>query len=409
MFAHKVRGAVASLLVASGSPALELSVKPELNLGSRATNNVLFSERDPQDALGFDTGGRLAMIVESDRYRSTIAPSFNVRRFAVGDNLDADEYGVASDHRWQMTEALSGTLKADYAQDSTLSTELTDAGRRNSVGNRNTLNLAPGVVYALNDLTQLSANFSHTDITTDTLPSEGLVDYTYKVASVGASRVLTGALQVFATGFVNWFDVPSQNSSTTTYGAQTGLNWQWDPQTRFELAAGYLTSDIDYVELVPALIFNPLPQIILLEEPRQASTGGPIASFGLTRQFERARAEFQFSRQVSPTLRGSQSLEDSFDLRLAYDWSRELVLSVNARYSMVSAQADVLQRAVNDLNRNGFNVGGAVSFQLSPEIRLGGEYRYQTQENGFSSATVDGHNLTFTLNYAFERFFLGLW
>jgi len=409
VFVRPVLGAVAGSLFATGSAALELTVMPEFDLGSRATNNVLFTESDTQDALGFNTGGRMAVTAESALYRSSISPSVNFQRFAVGDDLDADEFGVRSQHQWQATEAITGTLQADYTQDSTLSNELTDAGRRNSVGNRNTLNLAPGLVYAFDALTQLNASFSHTDITTDTPSSEGLEGYTYQVASVGVSRLISSELQGFATGFANWFDVPSQRSGTVTYGMQTGLVWQFDAHTRLELGAGYLTSDVDYVDLVPALIFNPSPQIILLEQARQTETGGPIASFGLTHQFERTRVDFRFSRQVSPTLRGSQSLTDSLTWQLTYDWSEELSLSVSADYAMVSAQTDVLQQAANDLNRDQFNVSGAVSYQLTQNLRLRGEYRYQTSENGSSRATADGHNVALSLNYQFERFVLGLW
>ena len=89
------------LLACAGAPALELSVSPELNLGARATDNVLFSSDALQDALGFDTGGRLNLLAESPTLRINLVPDFNFRRFAVGDNLDADEYGIRSQHQWR--------------------------------------------------------------------------------------------------------------------------------------------------------------------------------------------------------------------------------------------------------------------------------------------------------------------
>lgn len=389
--------------------AMDFTLTPSLNLGSRTTNNVLFSITRTQTALQFDSGGQVAVTAEGSRYRGNLTPSFNLRRFAVGDNLDGEEYGISSEHRWQVAESLTATLDAGYAQDSTLSAALTDAGRRNTVGNRNTLNLAPSLIYSYDALTQLSASFSHSEITTDTLPSEGLVDYTYKVASLGGSRQLREDIQMFATGFANWFDVPSQQSSTVSYGAQTGLTWQWDPQLRLELAGGYLASNIDYLTFTPVLVLNPFPQIILLEQPRQITTGGPIASLAVTRTFEQWRAAFRYSRQVSPTLRGAQSIEDSMEMRLDHDWSRDVALSLGCQYALVSAQADVLQTAVNDLNRAQLNVTASVSFQASRQLSLRGEYRYTTQENDFSQAVANGHYLALTANYQFERIFIGLW
>ena len=68
--------ATASLFASAQTPALELSVSPEFNLGSRATDNVLFSANDVQDALGFDTGGRLNLLAETPTLRSNV---FEVR------------------------------------------------------------------------------------------------------------------------------------------------------------------------------------------------------------------------------------------------------------------------------------------------------------------------------------------
>ena len=241
--------------------AIELSAAPEVNLGSRATDNILFSNNDVQEAFGFDTGGRLNLLAESARLRSSVAPDFNFRRFAVGDNLDADEFGVRSQHRWKATERLTSTLGADYYQDSTLSTELTDAGRQNNVSNRETVTLAPGLLFDLDARTQLNATYAYTDISTDAKANAGLVDYTYQLVSFGASRVLSPAWQASATGFVSWFDVPSQQSLTVTYGAQAGATWAFDEATRVDASVGYLASDIDYVDFIPVLVFDPLPRL----------------------------------------------------------------------------------------------------------------------------------------------------
>ena len=37
--------------------AIEFTATPQLSMGARATDNVLFSSENLQDALGFDTGG----------------------------------------------------------------------------------------------------------------------------------------------------------------------------------------------------------------------------------------------------------------------------------------------------------------------------------------------------------------
>lgn len=412
MSVRTIHGAVlatASLFASAQTPALELSVSPEFNLGSRATDNVLFSANDVQDALGFDTGGRLNLLAETPTLRSNVTPDFNFRRFAVGDNLDADEYGIRSQHQWKANDRLTAALQADYYQDSTLSTELTDAGRQNNVSDRETVNLQPSLVLALDALTQLNASYAYTDITTDAAANAGLVDYSYQMATLGASRIVSDDWQVFATGFISWFDVPSQRSFTTTYGVQTGATWAVDGATRISTSIGYLTSDIDYVDLVPVLVFDPAPRILLLTFDRQASTDGPIASVSVERQFEHLRVSGKYARQVSPTLRGAQSLEDAMDVRLDYDWSPEVALFAYGQYAMRSAQADVNQAASEDLNRDQFNASGGIAWRATRLTTIRAEYRYATSESNLAQSVANVHSLFVTVNYRFDPFFIGFW
>jgi hypothetical protein len=397
------------LLACAGAPALELSVSPELNLGSRATDNVLFSPNDLQEALGFDTGGRLNLLAESPTLRVNLTPDFNFRRSAAGGVQDADEYGLRSQHQWKATERLTAALQADYYQDSTLSTELTDVGRQNNISDRATVSLQPSLVLALDALTQLNASYAYTDITTDATANAGLVDYSYQMASLGANRILSSSWQVFVTGFISWFDVPSQNSFTATYGVQTGATWTIDEATRVNAAIGYLTSNIDFVDLVPVLVFDPAPRIVLLTFDRQASTAGPIASVGIEREFERLRVSGNYVRQVSPTLRGAQSLEDNMAVRLNYDWSSVLALFADGQYIMRSAQADVNQAASDDLNRNQLSVSGGVSWRATQLATVRAEYRYATSESNLLQSVANEHSLFVSLKNRFDPFFIGLW
>jgi predicted porin len=387
--------------------AIEFTATPELSMGTRSTDNVLFSSENRQSALGFDAGGSLSFIGQSDTYRTTFTPSLNLRRFAVGDNLDADEYGVRSDHRWNVSDALNATLKADYYQDSTLSTELTDVGRQNDVTDRDTLSLQPGVIYQLDAANAVNMGFAYTDVTTD--PKAGLIDYTYSQASAGGTHSLSEAMQTFVSGFVSWFDVPSLRSATTTYGFQTGVTWQCDEVTRVEASVGYLTSDINFIDQYLAIVSDPVPRIVLVQEARTTSTSGPIAGFSLTRNFENLKARFDFSRQVSPTLRGQQSLEDSLRIGADYDFSRELTAGISGQYNIRSAQSEQVGFAAADLNTDQFTTSGYVGFRYSEHVTIRAEYRYSHQELNTLTAASDSNGVFLNLNYSGDPFSFGVW
>ena len=387
--------------------AIEFTATPQLSLGTRATDNVLFSSDNVQDAFGFDTGGNLNLSGQSDTYRTTLTPAFNFRRFAVGEDLDADEYGIRSDHQWKLGEVLSATLKADYYQDSTLSTELTDVGRQNDVSNRDTLTLQPGIIYQVDARNTVNLGFAYNDVTID--PKAGLVDYTYSQASVAGMHFLSDTMQAFVSGFVSWFDVPSIRSATSTYGLQTGVTWQWNELTKLEAFIGYLTSDIDFTDQFFAIVADPVPRIVLVKEARKASTSGPIAGFSLSRSFEYLKTSFQYSRQVSPTLRGQQSLEDSMSVGLDYQFSRELSAGVSGQYNIRSSQSAQVKFADGFLNADQFSTSGYVSYRWSQHSTLRAEYRYSHQEltTNFTSAATNG--VFITLNYAGDPFSFGVW
>ena len=387
--------------------AVEFTGTPKLSSSARATDNVLLASDSPQTALSFDNGGLVNLVGQSESYRTTITPSFNLKRFAVGDILDADEYGIRSDHEWQATDALTATLKADYYQDSTLSTELIDVGRQNDVAIRDTLSLRPGMVYRLDADNTINLGYAYTDITTD--PIAGQVGYTFAQASFGYGYAISETIQTFLSGFVNWYEVAALQSSTKTYGLQSGVTWQWDETTTIDASFGYLLSDIDFINRFITVIADPFPRPVLVEAPQRASTSGPIAAFSIQKTFEYLKINFNFSRQLSPTMRGQQSLEDSMNLSADYQFSGKLSVGVNGQYNLRSAQSEEVGFADADLNTDQISVSGYVGYRYGEHLSLRAEYRYAHQDLMTTLATSDSNAIVISLNYAGDPFSFGVW
>ena len=347
------------------------------------------------------------LVGQSESYRTTITPSFNLKRFAVGDILDADEYGIRSEHEWQATDALTATLKADYYQDSTLSTEFIDVGRQNDVAIRDTLTLRPGMVYRLDADNTINVGYAYTDIMTD--PTAGQVGYTFTQASFGDSYAISETIQTSVSGFVSWYDVAMLQSSTTTYGLQTGVTWQWDETTTIDASFGYLLSDIKFINRFITVVADPFPRPVLVEAPQTASTSGPIAAFSVQKTFEYLKMNFNFSRQLSPTMRGQQSLEDSMNLGADYQFSGKLSVGVNGQYNLRSAQSEEVGFADADLNTDQISMSGYVGYRYGEHLSLRAEYRFGHQDLKTTFATSDSNAIVISLNYAGDPFSFGVW
>lgn len=346
----------------------------------RGTDNVRWSSLDKEAAFGFDTGGGVTFKAASQSWNSTLNPSFNFRRFPIGEDIDADEYGVRSQHQYKVTERLQAALQADYVRDSTLSSELTDAGRRNDVANRATVTIAPGLNYLVTDSTAVNANYMYSDVGFDAAPGQGLVDYKFQQWSVGGTHFLSGQWQLFTNFFVTDFEAASTSSETWTYGGMVGATYSWSETLSTSGSVGYQTASTDFIErFFVAVPGTSPPQIVLVEQPANSKSNGPIANFGIKKRFENTRAEFNYARRVSPSIRGAQTLEDDMVLTTDHDISRRWRLGFRGGYNIRSAQAEEIGGAIRDLNRDQASVGGYLMFKATEEISIRGEYRFSRQ------------------------------
>ncbi|MBX9695765.1 MAG: hypothetical protein K2Z81_25495 [Cyanobacteria bacterium] len=376
-------------LASHSALALELSWAPQLRVGTRATDNVLWSLDESESAWAFDTGGGLLLKMANPEWTSTLNPSFNFRRFAIGENLDADEYGVRSQHEYKITERLQATLQADYTRDSTLSSELADAGERNDVANRDSVTIGPGMNFLLSDVTALSASYLFSDVSFDATAGQGLVDYKFQQWSASGNHYITSQFRVFVSGFITDFDtapiasfqgVPPTGSETWTYGGMVGVNYDWSSTFSTSGSVGFQTSSTDFVKTS----FLPIPgtvpeQVLIVQNPVNEKSNGPIANFGMKKVLEDTRAEFTYARRVSPSIRGAQTVEDDMVLTADHDINRSWLLGFRGGYNMRTAQAEQIGGAVRDLNRDQATVGGYLTYRATKELSVRGEYRFTRQ------------------------------
>lgn len=386
--------------------ALDVSIRPQVRLGMRGTDNILFTAANQEAALGFDNGGGALLTAESSSWLSTVNPTFNFRRFLIGENIDADEYGVRTQHTWMATDNLKPELKLDYIRDSTLTTELTDAGRRNDVANRTSLTVQPSVTYLWDAVTSLTASFVHSDVDFESAQPTGLVAFTFDQANLTVSRILTPDLQAFASIFASDFQAPDLESATRTYGAQTGLTYQYSADLAFDFAGGYVTSNIEFVDRFLALVVDPFPRIVVVQQAAEASNSGPIASASIRKSFENMQGRFDYVRRVSPSSRGAQTLEDDMTLTLDRKLSRQFRTGFRGSYNIRSAELEAVGGTIGVLNRNQALVSGYVSYQWSEQIAVRAEYRFVRQQVTEADLTLYSNAVFLTLNFNGDPYFL---
>lgn len=403
----------AAALVAPAAVALDLSWSPQLRIGTRATDNVRWRPTSQEAALGFDNGGGLELKAETTDWKSKLNPSFNFRRFAIGKNLDADEYGVKSQHQWLASERLIFGLNLDYERDSTLTTELTDAGLENQVANRDTVSAQPNLTYLWDDRTSLTAGYLYQDVSFDAGTNQQLIDFVYEQVTLGATHAWRSNITFSVVAFASKFNPPDIESKTQTYGGQTGLEYMFSPDLRMNLMLGYVTSDIDFQNRFLAFDPGPPPRLVVVTQDESVSTNGPIANVSIRKDFENVRTKLEYARRVSPSIRGTQQLEDNIlftaEHALTYKWRVGFRGGLNLRSSELQ---DVVGGQVpgtsNQLNRDQAMIAGWISHAFSKELSIRSEYRLVRNSFGEDSRRdpVYGNALFLSLIFNGEPRFL---
>lgn len=400
-------------MLSQGALALDLSYRPQVRLGMRASDNIRWSANNQEAALGFDNGGGLEIKAESQVWKSLVTPSFNIRRFAIGENLDAEEYGVRTQHQWLASERLLLGTNIDYTRDSTLTTELTDAGAQNQVANRDTVLVQPNVTYIWDERTSLTAGYLHQDVSFETIANSQLVDYRYDQATFGATHAWRDNLTFSLTAFVSKFETPDLDGQTMTYGGQGGAEYRFSPDFSVNLAVGYVASDIDFQSQFLAIDPGPPPRLVILTQEESVSTDGPIATVSIRKDYERLRTRFDYARRVSPSIRGTQQVEDDILLTAEHDLSRTWRVGFRGGYNMRSSELQDVSGAQapgtsNQLNRDQALLAGWMSYAFTKELSVRSEYRFA--RNSFDETlrrnAVYGHGLFLNLVFNGEPHFL---
>jgi hypothetical protein len=380
-----VLSAVLAVSTPSCAQAVDLSWRPQLHVGTRATDNLRSTADDQEAAWGFDNGGGVALSAASDTWNSTITPSFNFRRFVIGEDADADEYDVHSETQWAFVERAVASLNAGYARDSTLSTELSDAGRETVAVNRDTVTVNPALEYVIDGRSAVNAGFLYSDVSFEERPGTGFVDYDYKQATLGGRHIYSETLTCFVTTYLSEFRAPGSGGKSLTYGGNGGVSYRFSPTLDGDFAVGYSQSEIDFLDqrvdgfqfdgfdpVTGAPIF--VPVVTLLKGHTVES--GPIALATIRKAFESTRIELDYSRAISPSSRGAQTVADEILLTLDHDVSPLLMIGLRGGYNMRSTESDLQDINSRALNRDQTQLGALLRYRFNQEMAVTVNYRF---------------------------------
>ena len=288
-----------------------------------------------------------------------------------------------------------------------MSSEATDLGIKNDVTDRDTVSISPNLSYVLNEETSARMDFSYTDTTFARGQQTGFIDYSYMQASLQVNRTLSERDSLFATPFVSNFESPQINSKTRTYGGQLGYRRIFSPTLEATATLGFVSSTIDFLDQRPDLnrpvrVFDfatfQFRTIFPFAETfsNTAATDGMITSAHVVKKFESGKIALDYSRQVSPTARGSQEISDAIIVNADRNLSSRWSVGAYGSYVMATAESDL---RTQNLNRDQSFMQLACTYRLTEHISLQSAYSFAYRPGTDFSGSVGQHGISLYFLY----------
>jgi hypothetical protein len=394
---------ILAVVVTVESRAVDITWKPAAHEMMRLEDNVRGASENKEGAWGFETGAGVDLNAKADWFSSQLHPLVNIRKFAIGDDLDADEYGVKFNNQLIQARSVSG-LDFSYNRDSTLATEErnlgeTDVGLVNAVKNRDAILVSPRFIYAFSDRLNSETFASYNDVKYQDAQGTGLIDYQYVSASTGLRYQWRDNAELSSRFIVSDFRAPDVDSTTRNYSQEVELTWRWSETFETSGMIGWIQSDVSFSVFEQRLVLIPIPRFIPVKVDRAATRGGPVASANIRKKFDQFSAQLRYDREVSPSGQGQQSSSDRISANAVRPVTDRVSLVLDGIYEMRTSETEGLGAGIaGDLNRDYYEVKASLRYQLKKEWGVSATYRYGHREStGAGTVFVADMNTFFVI------------
>jgi hypothetical protein len=288
--------------------AAEWSVAPRFAWDADHQSNRTLRDGEPSSQ---SVGASLDLAIEraSERSQFSLVPHARARRFSDDLQGDTNDYTVTANLRQEYERALLD-VGATFADESTLTTELSETGAISADARRRTQGAQVGwrFEHASSRRFEASANFQ--DVDYSGAYTGILFDYRYASLSLGESFTISPRSAFGITGFATALDSPERGSESREKGAALQYDFAWTEHTSMTLSLGASRRDVDGDE--------------------HTGTNGALS---LNHLGETGEWTLGVSRSLVPFGTGVLTQRDSVDLMVLEDFGPRLRGALRASYA----------------------------------------------------------------------------
>ena len=339
----------------------DITFAPSISVRGEFDDNVYYTRAfETEDYL---TRIRPAFMLDWNTELLDIRSSFDVdiQRYADEDDLDTEDQHYSLDGSYQITERVSLTGNASYAEDTTLESELAETGLiGNTRQDRQRYTGGMGFSYNLSEISNITVEYNHTKTDYD---YEGNVDYDVDSISLSFSSRFNNQLDVF-TVQPYFYRYDSKASKVHNYGLSFGYQHPFSETLTLTAFAGVRYTKIKYSLRLPFWFF-------FVEVDEQDSSWAGVADINLEKTGEVYSASVGYNHDLSYSSYG----EPIERYQITCTGDRKITERLNVRLTgditFTESEGDF-----NDRDSRYYGASPSLHYQITEQYSLMLGYRY---------------------------------
>lgn len=345
-------------------------------------NNPLLSVTDKKGVTGIGLDGEVTLRRADPTLNIEFAPRLRRHQYEGGGQLDSTEQFIELlvDKLYSRSAV---SLNSYYNRDTTLTGEFESTGIVQVNKRRETYAVSPSFSYEMSPYLLFQLNPSYTQVQYTDATNTGLYDYTYKTVALSLVREITPKDRLSGSVSNSILDAQSIGMQTDNLGMQLTYNHELSEVTRLNVGAGWRATtnwrDLGYTT-------------------EEQSDDGWLFDLGYEQEMRRSVINLSFSRRVQPSGLGRLQQEEMVKLSLRH--SIDTLLSSNLLIQWARLGELGTGTTSRALERDYLLTEFSLNRALTPEMSIGGSYRYYWQkQSGSSSVSADADVVYLTLSY----------
>lgn len=427
------------------SAGVDYSLEGSIRLDEEFNSNIQLipNRSNPKAVFGTNLGFNGTATAAAPNWKSWGKARFDNYFYSPLGNLDRQNQIIDAGYTY-LTEQSKWDITGNFTSDAILATE-TDTINSGflfpGLIGRELKSISPSLTYSVNGQISLNLGYSYAESKYSTPPGvlANFPDSVTHSANSGLSYrfndqfIVTSNLSYTTFSFgqktssqfqsaLSRSNFDSESSNSINYlSGMLGMTYAYDATTQLNLSAGgqysttetktrntITTTGAEVISFSP-LVLSDVTQTTTVSQGNSNSQVVPIFGFGGTKKFENSEIQFNYSRQVSPSINGQLLTTDRLTLTSKHNFSK--LITGNLNFSFLDQErpdgSQITTSGANVINQTFYSLRGELSYFLTPQWVLGAGYQYRLRDSGLTSGSFSGiqdaHSVFVNLRYDFEK------